>query len=77
LLDMNYHVSPVMDRNYFHSIYFREPGNILFEVATNDIGFTIDEPKEKLGLDLKLPEWYEIKRAEIEKLLLPINFPKL
>jgi glyoxalase family protein len=77
LVDMNYHVSPVMDRNYFHSIYFREPGNILFEVATNDIGFTVDEAKEKLGLGLKLPEWYETQRTEIEKHLLPIKFPKL
>ncbi len=77
LLDLNYQVSPVMDRQYFHSIYFREPGNVLFEVATNDIGFAIDEAKDKLGESLKLPQWYEAQREQIEKSLLPIHFPKL
>jgi glyoxalase family protein len=62
----------VLDRQYFHSIYFREPGGVLFEVATNDIGFTLDEPKESLGEALKLPPWQEKNRASIESGLLPI-----
>lgn len=62
----------VLDRQYFHSIYFREPGGVLFEVATSDIGFTYDEPKEHLGEALKLPPWQEKNRANIEQGLLPI-----
>jgi glyoxalase family protein len=65
--------TPVLDRQYFHSIYFREPGGVLFEVATNDIGFTYDETKEHLGEALKLPPWVEKHRNEIEKQLLPIT----
>ncbi|MDT0677511.1 ring-cleaving dioxygenase [Autumnicola musiva] len=65
--------TPVLDRQYFHSIYFREPGGVLFEVATNDIGFTLDESKEKLGQELKLPEWEEPNRSKIEKGLTPIE----
>lgn len=61
--------TPVIDRQYFHSVYFREPGGILFEAATSDIGFTLDEPKEHLGEKLKLPSWEEKNRSEIEKLL--------
>ena len=48
------HVTPVIDRFYFHSIYFREPGGILFEIATEGPGFTVDEPAERLGETLKL-----------------------
>jgi glyoxalase family protein len=66
-------VSPVMDRNYFHSIYFREPQGILFEVATEGPGFAVDEPVETLGEALKLPEMYEGKRAEIERVLVPLD----
>jgi len=66
LLEAGYHVTPVQDRNYFHSIYFREPGGILFEVATNPPGFAVDEPVSELGTHLKLPEWYEPRRAKIE-----------
>lgn len=62
-------VSPVMDRNYFHSIYFREPGGVLFEVATDAPGFAIDEPVESLGAALKLPAQYEPSREQIEKIL--------
>ena len=65
--------TPVIDRQYFHSIYFREPGGVLFEVATSDIGFTLDEEKEHLGESLKLPLWEEKNRSEIEKLLPPIG----
>jgi len=55
-----------IDRNYFRSVYFREPGGILFEIATDDPGFTRDEPKEKLGRKIMLPPWYEKDRAKIE-----------
>lgn len=58
-------VSPVMDRNYFHSIYYREPDGVLFEIATDPPGFAIDEPIEQLGQALKLPSQYEIHRQEI------------
>lgn len=59
-------VTPVQDRQYFHSIYFREPGGVLFEVATDEPGFTSDESVETLGSSLKLPAWYEAQRADIE-----------
>lgn len=62
-------VSDVRDRNYFHSIYYREPGGVLFEIATNGPGFTIDEPAEQLGETLRLPAWYEPHRQEIENAL--------
>jgi len=66
--------TPVLDRQYFHSIYFREPGGVLFEVATSDIGFAIDEMPEHLGEALKLPPWEEPNRATIEQGLLPVHF---
>ena len=66
LLEKGFRVTPVMDRNYFHSIYFREPGGVLLEVATIPPGFLIDEPLELLGQDLKLPEWEEPNRPVIE-----------
>ena len=62
-------VTPVIDRQYFHSIYFREPNGILFEVATDEPGFLIDESADELGESLKLPPMYEPARAEIERLL--------
>ncbi|MEZ4729535.1 MAG: ring-cleaving dioxygenase [Caldilineaceae bacterium] len=62
----NYSVSPVMDRQYFHSIYFRSPGGVLFEVATDAPGFAYDESVAELGSHLKLPSWLEPQRAEIE-----------
>jgi glyoxalase family protein len=62
-------VTPVIDRQYFHSIYFREPNGILFEVATDAPGFLIDESADELGESLKLPPMYESARAEIERLL--------
>jgi glyoxalase family protein len=65
--------TPVIDRQYFHSIYFREPGGVLFEAATSDIGFTIDEAREHLGEKIKLPAWEESNRTEIEKLLTPVT----
>jgi glyoxalase family protein len=66
-------VTPVMDRQYFHSIYFREPGGVLFEIATDPPGFTLDESLETLGMGLKLPPWMEPQRAQIEKILPPLE----
>ncbi|GAB3944363.1 ring-cleaving dioxygenase [Spirosoma harenae] len=66
LSEAGYHVTQVLDRNYFNSIYFREPGGILFEVATNPPGFAVDEPVSELGTALKLPPQYEPRRAKIE-----------
>ncbi len=73
LTEAGYHVTPVQDRNYFHSIYFREPGGILFEVATNPPGFAVDEPVSELGQSLKLPAQYESRRADLVKALPKIN----
>lgn len=67
-------VTPVMDRQYFQSIYFREPGGILYEIATMAPGFTVDEPIEKLGLALKLPAAAEPRRSEIEHQLQDIQY---
>jgi glyoxalase family protein len=68
-----YGVTPVRDRSYFHSIYYREPGGVLFEIATEGPGFAIDESVESLGESLKLPEWFEPTRSAIEESLQPIN----
>ncbi|MGA7411113.1 MAG: ring-cleaving dioxygenase [Bryobacteraceae bacterium] len=76
LLTLGLHVSPVMDRNYFHSIYFREPGGVLFEIATDPPGFAIDEPETHLGESLKLPSWYESIRSELETSLPRLVTPK-
>jgi glyoxalase family protein len=62
-------VTPVLDRTYFHSIYFREPGGVLFEIATDPPGFTYDEDLASLGEALKLPPWLESKREIIENSL--------
>jgi predicted esterase/catechol 2,3-dioxygenase-like lactoylglutathione lyase family enzyme len=67
--------TPVIDRNYFHSVYFREPGGVLFELATDPPGFAIDEPAEHLGERLMLPPQYEVHRGEIEAVLPPIHLP--
>jgi glyoxalase family protein len=66
----------IIDRQYFHSIYFREPSGVLFEVATRDIGFTVDEPLEQLGFTLQLPEQYEQHRSQIELKLTPLSNPR-
>ena len=68
-------VTEVRDRCYFTSIYFREPGGVLFEVATRRPGFTVDEEVSKLGTALKLPHWEEPHRAEIEAGLAPVVHP--
>jgi glyoxalase family protein len=66
----------VLDREYFHSIYFREPGGVLFELATDNPGFAIDEPIESLGERLCLPPWFESRRAELEQRLAPLSLHK-
>jgi glyoxalase family protein len=77
MLALGYNVTPVLDRQYFRSIYFREPGGVLFEIATDPPGFTIDEAPEVLGTALKLPPWLESHRADIERRLPPVNFGTL
>jgi glyoxalase family protein len=69
-------VTPVQDRQYFHSIYYREPGGVLFEIATNPPGFAIDESPAELGLHLMLPTWLEPNRAELEQTLPPLTLPQ-
>ncbi len=69
LLARGLKVTEVLDRQYFRSIYFREPGGVLYEVATIEPGFPVDEELSRLGRDLKLPPWEEPHRAEIEKAL--------
>ena len=69
------YVTPILDRNYFHSIYFREPGGVLFEIATDPPGFAVDEDSDHLGESLKLPPWLERRREEIEQALPPIQLP--
>jgi glyoxalase family protein len=76
LAGMSLNVTPVLDRCYFHSIYFREPGGVLFEIATDPPGFMIDETAESLGEGLKLPPWLERNRAAIERVLPPIKMPQ-
>jgi len=75
LISLGYQVSPVMDRTYFHSIYFREPGGVLFEVASDPPGFTKDESVNELGANLRLPPWMEHARPQIEKVLPKITVP--
>ena len=65
----------VMDRDYFRSIYFREPGGVLFEIATDRPGFTVDEPLESLGTTLRLPKMHEPLRGQIQRLLPPVKLP--
>ncbi|HWJ78171.1 MAG TPA: ring-cleaving dioxygenase [Niallia sp.] len=71
-----YGVTPVRDRNYFNAIYFKEHGNILFEIATDTPGFTIDETQETLGEKLMLPPQYESQRTQLEQSLIPIEVKK-
>jgi glyoxalase family protein len=68
-----FQITPPIDRNYFHSLYFREPGGVLFEIATDNPGFTADESLEDLGRKLKLPPQYEPRRQEIEQALPPLS----
>jgi glyoxalase family protein len=73
LMQNGYMVTEVKDRNYFQSIYFREPGGVLFEVATDEPGFAIDEDEAHLGESIKLPEWAEASRARVEMNLPPVK----
>ena len=68
-------VTPVQDRQYFRSIYFREPGGVLFEIATDPPGFATDESVAELGTALRLPPWLESERARILRLLPPLRLP--
>jgi len=70
-----HNVTPRIDRQYFDAIYFREPGGILFEIATDPPGFAIDEPAETMGQALMLPPQYEAHRARIEAQLPPLRVP--
>ncbi len=75
LVELGYNVTPVIDRTYFHSIYFREPGGVLFEIATEPPGFTLDEKLEELGTHLRLPPRMESARSQIEQILPRIQMP--
>ncbi|SMD13806.1 ring-cleaving dioxygenase [Kibdelosporangium aridum] len=75
LVDRGVNVTSILDRQYFRSIYFREPGGTLLEVATDQPGFAIDEPLLELGRALKLPPWLEPQREEIEAMLPRLNLP--
>ncbi len=73
LMDTGYQVTPVIDRDYFWAIYFRTPGGVLFEIATNEPGFDRDEDTAHLGEALKLPSQYEPYRNKIEQILVPLS----
>jgi glyoxalase family protein len=74
---LQYDVTPVIDRTYFHSIYFREPGGVLFEIATDPPGFAVDEPADQIGTSLVLPLWLEGERRELERILPAVHLPKV
>jgi glyoxalase family protein len=76
LVERGLDVTPVLDRQYFHSIYFREPGGVLFEIATDPPGFTRDEDVARLGSALRLPPWLEGEREEIERRLPELKLPE-
>jgi glyoxalase family protein len=76
LLKVGVMVTPVQDRQYFQSIYFREPGGVLFEIATSTPGFMADEPVDALGERLKLPSWEEHNRSAIEAGLAEVTHPQ-
>jgi glyoxalase family protein len=73
VLEKGYSITPKIDRNYFFSLYFREPGGVLFEIATDNPGFAVDESVDSLGSGLKLPAQYEAHRSDIEKHLPVLN----
>jgi glyoxalase family protein len=75
LFDAGHPTTEVKDRMYFHSIYFREPGGVLFEIATDNPGFAVDESIDELGIGLRLPPWFEESRDRIERVLPPIENP--
>ena len=67
--------TPVIDRFWFRSVYFLEPGGVLFELATDGPGFSVDEDPKHLGESLVLPPWLEAQRAAIEDILPPLRSP--
>jgi len=69
-------VTPIIDRDYFRSIYFREPSRVLFEIATLGPGFTVDEPADRLGEELRLPDQHEHLRGRLEQSLMPLENPR-
>jgi glyoxalase family protein len=75
LIEAGRNVTPVIDRWYFKSIYYREPGGVLFEIATDSPGFTIDEKPEDLGSSLSLPPWFQVRRDRLDQVLTPIVIP--
>lgn len=77
LSSAEYNVTPVIDRKYFRSIYFREPGGVLFEIATDTPGFAVDEPAGELGSHLVLPDWLEPSRTELERVLPKVHVPQI
>jgi glyoxalase family protein len=76
IADAGGYVTDVLDRDYFHSIYFREPRGVLFEIATANPGFAIDEDPEHLGEALRVPEMYANLRTQLEQTLTPIDNPR-
>jgi glyoxalase family protein len=74
--DAGMHVTPVIDRDYFLSIYFRQPQGILFEIATTSPGFAVDEDPDRLGEELRLPQQHEHLRPQLERLLRPVVNPR-
>jgi glyoxalase family protein len=73
LTELGLRPTPIQDRKYFHSVYFRMPDGMLIEIATDEPGFTVDEPQESLGTSLALPEWLEPERQTLERELTPID----
>jgi glyoxalase family protein len=73
LAELGLRPTPVQDRKYFHSVYFRMPDGILIEIATDAPGFLVDEPRESLGQGLSLPPWLEPERETLERELTPID----
>jgi glyoxalase family protein len=76
LFEAGHPTTEVKDRMYFHSIYFREPGGVLFELATDNPGFAADESVENLGAELRLPPWFEDHRDRIEQALPSLEIPR-
>jgi len=70
-------VTPVIDRDYFNAIYFRQPQGVLFEIATSSPGFAVDEDPEHLGESLRLPKQHERLRPQLEQLLAPLANPRV
>ena len=73
LTELGLRPTPVQDRKYFHSVYFRMPDGILIEIATDAPGFLVDEPQESLGQGLSLPPWLEAERQTLERELTPVE----